>query len=114
MKNIWDVLLTPPASDDVLNPLSVVYLVVFVVGFLVVAYWLRGEGSPAAVASAAEEWSRSCLRICLCIFGAGLVFFAVRALQITPLFLGAPIWMILAVVALVVAAWRWIAEQRTF
>ncbi|MCC6315572.1 MAG: hypothetical protein IT337_16360 [Thermomicrobiales bacterium] len=38
------------------------------------------------------------------IFGSGLFFFGIRALQIDPLSLGAPIWLWLCLIALVVFA----------
>jgi hypothetical protein len=34
----WDYLTTPPASDDVLDVFSIIYLVVFLAGFVASAY----------------------------------------------------------------------------
>jgi hypothetical protein len=95
-----------------LTPLSAVYLAVFLVGFVVSAYRLRGEGCPTAEADATDDRILPCARISLSIFGSGLVFFAMRALQIDPLLLAAPIWMVAAVFALIVTGWRCIELRR--
>jgi hypothetical protein len=112
MNAIWDRLITPPAAGDVLNLVSAAYLVVYLVGFVACAYWLREVQSPVADAGDVAESRRDCVRTGLGIFGAGLVFFAIRALQIDPLWLGAPIWMIAAVIALMVAGWRCVEARR--
>src|SRR3954469_24676665 len=112
MKSVWDWLLTPPASGDVLNPVSAAYVGVFLVGFVVSAYKLRVESIPHAEGDATEDRILPCARLSVRIFGAGLVFFAVRALQIDPLLLGAPIWMVAAVIALIVARWRCVEVRR--
>ena len=112
MRAIWDRLITPPAAGDVLNLISAAYLVVFLVGFVACAYWLREEHGTDAAAAQVMERRRTCARTGLWIFGAGLVFFAIRALQIDPLWLGAPIWMIAAVIASMVAGWRCVDSRR--
>lgn len=112
MRAIWERLTTPPAAGDVLNPVSAVYLLVFLTGFLATAYWLREDRCPVADSDGKREQRRSCARIGLWVFGAGLVFFAVRALQIDPLWLGAPIWMVAAVIALMFTGWRCLELRR--
>jgi hypothetical protein len=112
MKSVWDWLITPPASSDVLTPLSAAYLGVFLIGFVASAYRPRGDGCPAAEADSTDGRDLPCARIGLWIFGAGLVFFAVRALQIDPFLLAAPIWMVAAVIALLVAGWRCFDARR--
>ena len=112
MRAVWDWLFTPPTLGNVLNPLSGLYLIVFLAGFVVSAYRLRDEIGTAPAHGAMADQSRRCARDGLVICGAGLVFFAVRTLQINPLLLAAPIWMILALLALLFAGWRCVAERH--
>jgi hypothetical protein len=51
-------------------------------------------------------------RIALWIFGAGLFFFGVRALGINPFSFGAPIWLWLCLLALVVAVAYFVVYAR--
>jgi hypothetical protein len=112
MKVIWDWLITPPPTADLLNPLSGAYLVVFLAGFIITAYRERSHDCPVAETDPGEDRKPPCARIGLWIFGIGLVFLAVRTLQIDPLRLGAPVWMIAAVIALVVAGCRCFDVRR--
>jgi len=112
MKVIWDWLTSPAAASDAVNPLSGVYVVVFLVGFVVTAWKLRGEALLVGGANPGDERALPCAQIGLWIFGAGLVFFLVRVLQIEPLMLGAPLWMVAAVVALIFAGWRCASMRR--
>lgn len=106
-------LLTPPSLAGVIDPFAVVYGIVFIVGFVLVAYVAGPGGAPlrARVNGAidVERWSR----IGMGIFGAGLVFFGARLLQINPLAFGAPIWMLAATLAFLIAAARCIWTWRT-
>lgn len=106
MGSLWTWLNTPPALDDVLDPFTLVYAVVFLTGFVVSA-WLSGSGAarlgndPVQTAGLLH-WSN----VGLWIFGPGMFFLGVRLLQINPLSFGEPIWMAGSVIALVVAAVR--------
>jgi hypothetical protein len=91
-------LLTPPPFNDVLDPFGSVFLIVFATGFVVCAYATR----PEAIAGALDGGNRGrrtrCANAGVGIFGAGLFFFAIRALQLEDLPFGAPIWMVAAAV----------------
>lgn len=109
MSALWHLLTTPPAADDVLTPFSAIYLVVFLSGFLASAFLVRSRCCSHSAGGDLLTRLWPCARLGVGVSGAGLVFFAVRALQINPLALGAPIWMIAAVVALFVGSWRCLA-----
>lgn len=97
----WTYQTTPPASDDVFDVFTILYLVVFLVGFVVSAYlYYRPSTKPVGKlfrrksvlkATGAAMW----------VFGVGLFFFLIRILQIDPLSFGEPIWMWLSVLALI-------------
>jgi hypothetical protein len=88
------------------------YLALFGIGF-VVAVLLTGE-SARRVAShpMTRRMVRRDARIALWIFGAGLFFFGVRALGINPFSFGAPIWLWLCLLALVVAVAYFVVYAR--
>lgn len=104
----WDYLTSPPASGDVLDVFTIIYLVVFLGGFVAAAYlgsrpWTRPFGTlfrrkAVKRASSVAMW----------VFGVGFFFFIIRLLQINPLTFGEPIWMWLSVLA-VIAMIAWIA-----
>ncbi len=104
----WDYLTTPPASGDVLDAFTIIYLVVFLGGFVAAVYlnsrpWTKPFGAmfrrkAVKRASAAAMW----------VFGAGFFFFLIRILQINPISFGEPFWMWLSVLA-VIAMFAWIA-----
>ncbi len=98
----WDYLTTPPASDDVLDVFSIIYLVVFLAGFVASAYvYYRPWTKPFGRMFRRKVVKRAC-NVAMWVFGIGLFFFLIRLLQINPLSFGEPIWMWLSVVALIV------------
>src|SRR5690242_6282008 len=106
MTGVWNWLITPPATDSVLDLFGIVYLIVFAAGFVVCAY-ASGPGAAQVARNTGQlqgilQWAN----IGLAVFGAGLFFFGVRALQIDPLSFGSPIWMVAMVLVLVMAAVR--------
>ena len=96
-----------------LRPAAALFLAVFAAGFVVSAFLT----APAAARIARnpvqlygfQHWGS----VGLWVFGAGLFFFGVRALQINPLSFGAPIWLLLCVIALVVFLFRCVSWWRT-
>jgi hypothetical protein len=103
---LWTWLSTPPPTSEVLDPFGVVYLLIFGAGFLAAAY-ASGDGADRmttdpAKAAGLRHWAT----VGLWVFGLGLLFFGVRALQINPLTFAAPIWMVVCVIALIVAGLR--------
>jgi hypothetical protein len=113
MEPLWTWLSTPAAKDDVLDLFGVVCLLLFAPGYLLSAY-LAGPGAdrlskdPVQLAGI-REWAS----IGLWVFGAGLFFFGARALQINPLWIGAPIWLVGSIVAVIFAAVRCLDWWRT-
>ena len=113
MAAIWSWLNTPPGFREVLDPFGALYLIVFSLGFVVSAY-LAGPGAdwlarnPIQLAGI-QHWAAAGLWI----FGAGLFFFGMRALQINPLSFGEPIWMVASVIALLIAVVRCAEWWRT-
>jgi hypothetical protein len=109
----WDYLTTPPASDDILDAWTIIFLAVFLVGFVVAAYvyyrpWTRPFGRIFR-RRAVMKWCN----IAMWIFGAGLFFFLIRLLQINPLTFGEPIWLWLSfLAALALLAWVGYAATR--
>jgi hypothetical protein len=111
--HLWSWLLTPPSLAKVIDPFAVAYGVVFIAGFVLSVY-LAGPGGMALRARVnasidLERWTK----LGTAIFGAGLVFLGARLLQINPLGFGAPVWMVAATLALLVAAVRFVRAWRT-
>ncbi len=113
MASLWSWLNTPPTAGDVLDPFGVVCVIVFAIGFLTCAY-LSGPGvqrisrNPIQLAGL-RHWAT----VGLWVFGPGLFFFTVRAMQINPLSFGEPIWLVGNGIALVVVAIRCVDWWRT-
>lgn len=106
VQSVWARLITPPDASGVLTPVTALYLAIFAVGFVVCAY----VTGPAAAGIARNPVQLDGFRhwggLGLWVFGAGLFFFAIRALQINPLTFGAPLWLLLSTIALVIYALR--------
>jgi hypothetical protein len=111
---LWTWLNTPPGVADVLDPFSLIFAAVFALGFLTSAYLAGPDGGKVLAhgdphAPAIRHWAF----VGLWIFGSGLFFFAMRALQINPLSFGEPIWLVASLVALTVAGARFVHWWRT-
>lgn len=113
MGSLWSWLKTPPAVGDVLDLFGVTCLIIFGFGFVVSAF-LGGSGVDflnrnAILRNGIRHWSH----VGLWLFGSGLFFFAIRALQVNPLSFGEPIWLVGNLIALLVAAVRCVNWWRT-
>lgn len=97
----WDSLTRTPAAADVFSLPALVYFAVFVVGFVGAAYLANQGGRRLASHPVKRRALQHCAGIALYVFGAGLFFFGVRALNINPFSFGSPIWMWLSLVALI-------------
>lgn len=97
----WDNLTRTPAAADVFSLPAIVFFVVFAIGFVGAAflsnYGARRFGGNPVKRRAIQHLAG----IALYVFGAGLFFFGVRALNINPFSFGSPIWMWLSVVAVI-------------
>lgn len=100
----WDYLTTVPGPDEVFGPFSIVYLILFSVGF-VLSVFLYNDGAKRYVNHGLKR--RTVQRagtIAMIIFGIGLFFFAIRMLQINPFTFGMRIWLWLSLLSLIVFA----------
>jgi protein-S-isoprenylcysteine O-methyltransferase Ste14 len=99
-------LVSPPPPGDVLSPFWLVSLAVFVAGF-VVGIALDGDAlAPLLPNPAVRRLLGRYARPASLLFGVGLVLFGVRVLQIDPLRLAAPVWLLLCLaVTAVYLAW---------
>lgn len=103
-----DYLTTPPASGDVLDAFTIIYVVVFLGGFVAAAYLNSRPWTKPFGAMFRRKAVKRVSGIAMWVFGAGFFFFLIRILQINPMTLGEPLWMWLAVLA-VIAMIVWIA-----
>jgi len=98
----WERLTTPPPTEEIFNPASLAYLLLFAVGFVAAAI-LSGNASHRLFQHpVTRRMVRRDAAIALWVFGLGLFFFGVRALGINPFSFGAPIWLWLCLLAVVV------------
>jgi hypothetical protein len=106
MESLWTWLSTPPGKNEVIDLFGALFLLLFAPGFALSAY-LTGPGA-ARLAKNSIQFAgiRYWATIGLWVFGAGLFFFGIRALQINPLSFGAPIWLIVSILAVFFSATR--------
>ncbi len=112
MAEFWIWLNTAPTADQVLDPFAVVYLVIFGAGFVASAYLNGPAAAPLSPNAFHREGIVHWSHVGLWIFGPGLFFFGVRALQINPLSMGEPIWLVSSIVAAAIAGIRCVRWWR--
>jgi hypothetical protein len=103
-------LVTPSSPANELDPVGLLYLLVFGGGFVIAAY-LAG---PATQHLAADPDQAALLTrratIGMIVFGAGLFFLGMRLLQLDGLPFAWPIWLVASAIAAalyLVQSWRW-------
>src|SRR5215211_6718822 len=105
--------ITPPAKGEILDLFGVLCLLIFAPGYVLSAYFAGpgpGQlGTDPVQVDGIKHWAS----IGLWVFGAGLFFFGARVLQINPLWIGAPIWLVGSIVAVIFAAVRCLDWWRT-
>jgi hypothetical protein len=106
MEPFWTWLSTAPAKGEVLDLFAALCLLLFAPGFVLSAYFVglgadRLGKDPVQLAGI-KHWAS----IGVWVFGTGLFFFGVRVLQINPLSFGAPIWLLVSVLAIVFVTTR--------
>ncbi len=98
----WDYLSTVPGQNEVFGPLAIIYLAIFIVGFIFALVIYNNQGkqlfSNPAMYNLFRRWSGWAATV----FGAGLFFFLIRALQINPFTFAMRFWMWVTLLALVV------------
>ena len=103
---MWDALTTPVGAADVFSPLADLFLVVFCLGFFGSIVLYNGGARKLGAHPMIRRTLRRYAGWGIAIFGAGLFFFGVRALQINPFTFGMPLWLWLcAAAAIVLIVW---------
>ena len=100
----WDNLTMTPAAEDVFRLPAIVFFAVFAIGFVASAVMSNHGARRFGTNPVKRRAIQHLAGIALYVFGAGLFFFGVRALNINPFSFGSPIWMWLSVLAVVVLA----------
>jgi phosphoglycerol transferase MdoB-like AlkP superfamily enzyme len=101
----WNYLSTVPGPNEVFGPLAIMYLAVFVVGFIVALILYNNHGRALFSNPVMFRMFRKWSGWALVVFGAGLFFFLIRALQINPFTFAMRFWMwvtVMGIAALVV------------
>jgi hypothetical protein len=99
----WDYLTTVPGQDEVFGPFSVVFAIVFGLGFLAASFYATRPWAPPLGGRFKKRFVARSATIIAWITGIGLFFFLIRILQINPLNFGMRIWLWLSLLALVIA-----------
>ena len=89
----WDYLSTVPGPNEVFGPLAILYLVFFVVGFVVSLVVYNNQGKKLFPNPVIFRLVRRWAGWTSVIFGAGIFFFLIRALQINPFTFAMRFWM---------------------
>jgi hypothetical protein len=100
----WEYLTTRPGENEVFGPFAVLYLIVFGLGFLVTVIIYNGGARRAFPNPVLHQMARRWSGIAVALFGLGLFFFGVRALQITLLTFEMRIWMWLSILSVLLFA----------
>ena len=96
----WDYLSTVPGPNEVFGPLAILYLVVFVAGFLLSLAVYNNQGKKLFPNPIMFRLVRRWAGWASVAFGAGIFFFLIRALQINPFTFAMRFWMWATVLAL--------------
>lgn len=95
----WEYLTTRPGENEVFGPFAVLYLIAFAIGFLGAIVVYNGGARKIFPNPVLHRMARRWAAYALTIFGLGLFFFAIRALQISLLTFEMRIWMWLCILA---------------
>lgn len=96
----WNYLTTRPGENEVFGPFAVLYLLFFAFGFLITIVVYNGAARKIFPNPVIHRMARRWAAYGVTIFGLGLFFFGIRALQITLLSFEMRIWMWLCIFAL--------------
>lgn len=110
----WDYLTTAPATDDVFDVFGTACLVLFVVGFVASLLLSNDVGRRFVRHPVRRRLLRRIGGAGTAIFGAGIFFFGIRALNFPLFTFERPIWLLLTLLVAVAAAiyfWR-VARTR--
>jgi len=94
---------TVPGAGEVFGPFAISFVIVFAIGFLATVIVYNGGGRGLFPNNVLFRMARRWAGWGLCVFGLGLFFFAIRALQINPFGFGKRAWMWICI--LLALAW---------
>lgn len=104
----WDYLTTAPATEDIFDLFGIVCLVVFVVGFAASLLLSNDAGRRFVRHPIRRRLLRRIGGAGTAIFGAGIFFFGIRALNFPLFTFERPIWLLLTLlVALAASLYYW-------
>ncbi|MBX6341171.1 MAG: hypothetical protein IRY97_01835 [Thermomicrobiaceae bacterium] len=109
----WHYLTAPYWETPVWGPLSIAYLVVFVLGFIVSLGLYYDVLKLSRKNPPLHQAVRRAAPPALTIFAVGLIFFTFRALHVSAWGLHMRIWLYLTALALAIYAAYWIRYART-
>ena len=98
----WEYLSTVPGQNEVWGPLAILYVLAYAVGFAISLVIYNGGGRRLFPNPVMYRMLKRWSSWALLVFGAGLFFFAIRALQINPFTFAMRFWMWVTVVGLAV------------
>lgn len=111
----WDYLTTRPGENEVFGPFAVLYLIAFAIGFIGSIVVYNGGAKRLFPNPVLHRMARRWSAFAMTVFGLGLFFFAIRALQISLLTFEMRIWMWLCILAVgVLAAYIVYDYSRTY
>ena len=93
----WHYLTTRPGENEAFGPFAILFLVFFSAGFLISMIVYNGAARKLFPNPVLHRMARHWAAYSTAIFGFGLFFFAVRALQISLLTFEMRIWMWLSI-----------------
>jgi len=89
----WEYLKVVPGPNEVFGPLAILYLAIFVIGFIFSLVIYNNQGKQLFCNPAMFNLFRRWSGWASFVFGAGLFFFLIRALQINPFTFAMRFWM---------------------
>jgi hypothetical protein len=95
----WEYLTTRPGQNEVFGPFAVLFLIAFAIGFLASIVVYNGGARKLFPNPVLHRMARRWAGWATAIFGLGLFFFAIRALQINLLTFEMRIWMWLSILS---------------
>lgn len=109
----WEELITLPRGDDVFNPFAIAFVVVFSIGFIASTFLYNNGARRFVDHPVTLRVLHRAGSIAMIVFGLGLFFFGIRALQINPFSFGVPFWLWLCIVAAILVVLYFIIYAST-
>ena len=98
----WGYLKTVPGPNEVFGPLAILYLIIFGAGFIFSVVIYNNQGKQLFSNPVIYRFFRKWAGWFLVVFGSGLFFFLIRALQINPFTFAMRFWMWVTLISLAV------------